>query len=154
VPARGRIRLTGRGCVLLLFAVFLVGSLLGQQLGSGWLGGASYLVGSLLAVNYARRRALLLVATTPPLIFLIALTCTELITATGSTLLATAEGTLLALATAAPWLFGGTAALLAFAMLRGLPQSIRDLGDDLSGRPGPAGTGSVASRQPDGPAIS
>ena len=129
----GRVRLTVRGCVVLMLLVFLVSDLLGSKLGWGWVDGAGYGAGGLLAVAYARREALLLVVTAPPALFLIALVTVELMTATGSTLLATAEGTLLALATCAPWLFVVTVAALALGVRRGLLQCIRDLKGELGG---------------------
>jgi hypothetical protein len=132
-PASGRARLTGRGCVVLMLLIFLVSDLLADKLGWGWLGGAGYGLGCLLAVTYARRESLLLVVIAPPVLFLVALVTAELVTATGSTLLATAEGTLLALATCAPWLFGITVVALVAAMVRGLPQSVRDFKAELSG---------------------
>lgn len=129
-------RLTVRGCVVLMLLVFLVSDLLGSRLSWAWLDGAGYAVGCLLAVSYARREALLLVSTSPPALFLVALVTAELVTATGSTLLATAEGTLLALATCAPWLFGVTVAGLILATARGLPQCVRDLKGELGGQDG------------------
>src|SRR5437660_4732146 len=107
-PARGgsrsRPKLTGRGCTLLMLVVFFVSCLLAQWLQIGSLTGAGYGAGCLLAVLYARREALLYVAIAPPVIFLGALVAAELATASGSTLLATAEGTVLALAGVWPWL--------------------------------------------------
>ena len=96
----GRVRLTMRGCVVLMLLVFLVSDLLGGTLGWGWLDGLGYGAGCLLAVLYARREALLFVVIAPPVIFLAALVAAQLATATGSTLLATMEGTGLALAAA------------------------------------------------------
>jgi ABC-type amino acid transport system permease subunit len=119
--------------VVLMLLIFLVSDLLANKLGWGWLGGAGYGLGGLLAVTYARREALLVVVTAPPVLFLAALVTAELITATGSTLLATAEGTLLALATCAPWLFAVTVVGLIVAMVRGLPQCVRDFKAELSG---------------------
>ena len=132
--AARRVRLTVRGCLVLMLLIFLVSDLLGSQLGMAWLDGAGYAAGCLLAVAYARREALLLVSTSPPALFLVALVAAELVTATGSTLLATAEGTLLALATCAPWLFGATVAGLVLATVRGLPQCVRDLRGELGGQ--------------------
>lgn len=137
------LRLTSRGCALVMFVVFLGTGLLAQQLSATWVAGLGYGVGCLLAVFFARRGALLFVSTTPPLIFLIALVCVQLITATGSTLLATAEGTVLALAAASGWLFACTAGCIALAVVRGLPQSIRDLSAEINGRPARQAAGSL-----------
>jgi hypothetical protein len=135
-PARkqNRPRLTGRGAVLLMLAVFLVGNLIAVPVQVPWLGGLGYAAGCLLAVAYTRREALLIVVTTPPAIFLAALVAAELITAGSHTALATTEGTLLTLAAVAPWLFGCTIACLIAGLVRGLPRCIRDLRAQLNGR--------------------
>jgi hypothetical protein len=135
-PARkqSRPRLTGRGAVLLMLAVFLVGNLIAVPIKVPWLGGLGYAAGCLLAVAYTRREALLIVVSTPPAIFLAALVATELITAGSNTALATTEGTLLTLAAVAPWLFGCTIACLIAGLVRGLPRCIRDLRAQLNGR--------------------
>jgi hypothetical protein len=137
-------RLTSRGCALVMFVVFLGTGLLAQLLSAAWIGGLGYGAGCLLAVAFARRAALLFVSTAPPLIFLIALVCAQLITATGSTLLATAEGTVLALAAASGWLFACTAGCIVLAVLRGLPQAIRDLSAQINGRPVQQAAGSLS----------
>ena len=92
------------------------------------------LAGCALAVTYARREAMLVVVTTPPAAFLLALVSVELMTAGGSTLLSAAEGTLLTLAGTAPWLLVVTIGYLAVAMTRGLPQCIQDLRAALAGQ--------------------
>jgi hypothetical protein len=135
----GRPRLTRRGAVLIMIIVFLVGNLVTAWTQLSWPGGLGYGAGCLLAAAYARREALLLVVIAPPVIFLTTLTAAELISAGGGTLLAVAEGTILALAAVAPWLFCGTTAGLVVAMMRGLPRCVRDLRAEMSGRP--AGTG-------------
>ena len=132
--AKSRPRLTGRGAVLVMLVVFVVTDLIAAGLHSTWLGGLGYAAGCLLAVTYARREALLLVVTTPPAIFLAALVATELVTVGGSTLLATAEGTLLTLAATAPWLLGVTIVCVAAAIMRGLPRCIQDLRTALAGQ--------------------
>jgi hypothetical protein len=119
-----------------MLVVFFAGCLLAQWMTASWLSGLGYGVGCALAVLYARREALLFVVIAPPVIFLAALVAAQLATATGSTLLATAEGTVLALAAASPWLFACTAGCLVLALARGLPRCIRDLGAELSGRRG------------------
>jgi hypothetical protein len=135
-PGRGRSgpRLTGRGAVLAMLAVFLVIDLIAAGLHSTWLIGFGYGAGCLLAVTYARREALLVVVTTPPAIFLVALVSSKLMTTGGNTLLAAAEGTLLTLAATAPWLFGVTIACLAGATVRGLPRCIQELRTALAGQ--------------------
>jgi uncharacterized protein DUF6542 len=137
-PDRGRSRprLTGRGAVLAMLAVFLLMDLIAAGMHSTWLIGFGYAAGCLLAVAYARREALLVVATTPPAVFLVALAGIKAVTAGGNTVLAAAEGTLLTLAATAPWLFGVTIACLAAAMVRGLPRCIHELRTALAGQGG------------------
>ncbi len=134
-------RLTGRGAVLAMFALFFAGAALADLLHLGVLVGFSFLAGCVLAVRFTRRSALLIVVVSPPLIFLMAVACAESLSssATGhSRLLSAAEGTILTLAAAAPWLFGGEALGLVLALFRGLPQCIRDLRAGLRGPVSPA----------------
>jgi hypothetical protein len=129
-------RLTGRGAVLAMFALFFGGAALADLLHLGVLVGFSFLAGCLLVVRFTRRSALLIVVVSPPLIFLIAVACAESLSssATGhSRVLSAAEGTVLTLAAAAPWLLGGEALGLVLALFRGLPQCIRDLRAGLRG---------------------
>jgi hypothetical protein len=132
--ARSRARLTGRGAVLVMLAVFLVGDLIGVGLHTTVVAGLGYAAGCALAVTYARREAMLVVVTTPPAVFLAALVSAELMTAGGSALLSTAEGTLLTLAGTAPWLLVVTLACVAVAMTRGLPACVQELRTALAGQ--------------------
>jgi len=108
---------------------------------AGWrqvdvLAGLGFCAGCVLAPVYARRAAQLRVAISAPVVFLVAEIVAQALTAPVSpghgAVLAVVEGTLLALADAAPWLFAGTAVCIVIAMFRGLPQCVRDL------RTGPA----------------
>lgn len=128
---RRQLRLTGRGAVLGMFAVFFLGLLLSEGLGWAWLAGAAFLAGSTAAARYSNQRGLLAVAVSPPLLFLCALILARLLTAAGNVLVSAAEGTLLTLAGVAPWLFAGVAITLLVATVRGLPGCIRDLRRDL-----------------------
>ena len=82
------------------------------------------------------------VVITPPMIFLAAVICAEILTSSSanghSGLLSAAAGTVLTLAAAAPWLFGGQALALLVALFRGLPQSVRELRAGLRGDDVPA----------------
>jgi hypothetical protein len=157
-PAHGRpasrqapvpLRLTGRGSLVLMTAVFLIASLIAAWSHVAWLSGPGYALGALLAVGYARRESLLPVVATPPALFLGTLVIAQLLTATGhSTGLAAVEGTLLALAATAPWLLGATVAYLATAMLRGLPRCLRDLRLAIAGEALGAGRTSSAPAPP------
>jgi hypothetical protein len=136
-------RMTGRGAVLAMFALFFTGAAVADLLHLGFLVGFSFLAGCVLAVRFAKRSALLAVVVSPPLIFLIAVACAESISSSGATghsgMLSAAEGTILTLAAAAPWLFGGEALGLVLALFLGLPQCVRELRAGLRGpvTPGP-----------------
>jgi hypothetical protein len=132
------VRLTGRGCVLLMLVTFGIGDLIAAWTHVDWLGGLGYAAGFGLAVAYARREALLMVAAAPPALFLGALVVVQLMTAGRSTGLSVAEGTFLTLAATAPWLLGGTAACLAAATMRGLPRCVQELRVALAGQSGEA----------------
>jgi hypothetical protein len=157
--------MTARGAVLTMFALFFLGTLVAGWLHLGVLTGLSFVAGFALAARYTRRDGLLAVAVTPPLIFLVALVCTEVLTSHADTtkhsLTSAAEGTILTLAAVAPWLFVGVIVGLAIALFRGLPQCVRDLRTDLRGdiglgKPsapqGPAAQpGTTAQRDPRSP---
>lgn len=126
-----------RTAIVVMFIIFLL-----TDLSAGWLHvvaltGFGFAAGSAAAAARTRREHLLLAATTPPLIFLIAVTASELVTlhmhhVAASPGLALAD-IFLTLSTAAPWLFGGLAGALLIATLRGLPQCVRDLRAQLTG---------------------
>jgi hypothetical protein len=104
----------------------------------GFLTGFAVLTGCVLAARFARRSALLAVAVSPPLVFAIAVVCAEAVTGSAtaghSGFLAATEGVFLTLAGAAPWLFASVAICLVITLLRGLPQCVRDLREELRGR--------------------
>ena len=136
-PGRGRPQIAARVALLAMFALFLAGNL-----ASGWIhlpviAGACFLAGSLAAAWYTTRRDLLLIATTPPMIFLFAMLCAQVITAQGNTVRGSVEsvaaGTFLALSAAAPWLFGGVVLTVAVTVFRGLPQCVRELQSQARG---------------------
>jgi hypothetical protein len=100
--------------------------------------GFGFAAGSAVAAGRTRQHQLLLVATSPPAIFLAAVTAGELITLHVDHV-AASPGLVLAdifltLSTAAPWLFGGLAGALLIATVRGLPKCVRDLRAHLAGR--------------------
>ncbi len=129
-------RLTASGALLGMLLLCLVTCLIAAWRQLDVLAGLGFCAGCVLAPVYARRAAQLKVAVSAPVIFLVAEIVAQSLTTSGNSghgaVLSAAEGTLLALAGDAPWLFAGTAACLAIAMFRGLPQCVRDL------RTGPA----------------
>ena len=129
--------MTSRGAILAMFSLFFPGTLTAGWLHLATLTGLSFVAGCALTARYTRRDGLLTVVVTPPLIFIISLVVTEVITSHADTvrhaLTSAAEGTILTLAAVAPWLFAGVLIGLAIAMFRGLPQCIQDLRDELRG---------------------
>src|SRR5215475_8061533 len=135
-----RIRLTGRGAVIVMLAVFVLGLLGASWLGWPVLAGVCFILGSAAAVLYVRPGDLLMVTIAPPLLFGIALVVVKVGTATGNWVLSIAEGMAITLAEAAPWLFAGMALTLVIAWTRGLPGCVGELRQDLraAGRPAAA----------------
>lgn len=129
-------RLTGRGAVLVIFVLCLLGAYLAEV--SHWnpAAGVGYAAACAVAAWYVKPGHLLTTVVTPPLLFVIAVICVKAATATGAVLAATTEGTLLELGNTAPWLFGGTVLAFVIASARGLRRDIRELRAGLRGDPG------------------
>jgi hypothetical protein len=132
-----RIRLTGRGALMAMLAVFALGLLVASWLGWPVLAGALFVIGSVAAVLYVRPGDLLMVTIVPPLLFGIMLVAVKTATATGNVALSVAEGTAITMAEVAPWLFAGMVLTLVIAWARGLRGCVRELRQDLraAGRP-------------------
>src|SRR5262249_4266523 len=143
-----RIRLTGRGAVMGMLAVFALGLLVASWMGWPVLAGASFVIGSVAAVLYVRPGDLLMVAIVPPLLFGITLVAVKAATATGSMMLSVAEGTAITMAAVAPWLFAGMALTLVIAWARGLPGCVRELRQDLRAATRPPADRPPADRPP------
>jgi hypothetical protein len=150
----GRVsQVRARAASATMFGVFLLADLAAGWLGVAGLTGFGFAAGSMIAVGAVRRQDLLIVVTAPPIIFLGAVTCAELITGHadhGASAVAVAAGILLTLAGAAVWMVGGLAGTLVIAVVRGLPQCVRDLraglnaGSRLTGDRGLTGDRSLA----------
>jgi hypothetical protein len=141
-----RARLTGRGAIVIMLAVFTLGLLGASWLGWPVLAGVSFVAGSVAAVCYVRTRDLLVATVVPPLLFGIVLAGVKAGTATGSVVLSVAEGTAITLAEVAPWLFAGMALTLIVAWRRGLRGCVRELREEL--RPADHQPGSAAGPRP------
>jgi Domain of unknown function (DUF6542) len=128
------LRLTGRGAILCLFVLSFLGILISGWLGTGVLADLVFLLGCGALAWYTKPGNLLSVSVSPPLAFFFACVLAKLATSSGGT--SAAEGTLVTLATSAPWLFAGTALTIAIALRRGLLDNIRDLQAALQGTPG------------------
>jgi hypothetical protein len=119
----GSVKLTGRGAVIGLFAASLLGLLLAAWTGWTAVADALFVMSCGVVAYYTRVPGLRAVMVSPPLTFLAGLVCAELITAPDT--FSAAEGTLVTLATSAPWLFTGTALTIAIAFGRGYRPTIR-----------------------------
>lgn len=123
------------GCLL---AAFLVSCLLTAWLHNDVVAGLGFCAATCVAARCARPQALLGLVVSVPAVFLTAVVVAQLAIEPAfkhhGTLLPVAEGTLLTLAGVAPWLFAGTIGGVVIAMFRGLPQCVRSLRSDLSGR--------------------
>ncbi len=119
-----------------MFSVFFPGTLTAGWLHLAALTGLSFVAGCVLAGIYTRRVHLLTVVTMPPMVFMLALICAKAVSATGNTVISTAEGSLLTLSAVAPWLFAGAAATIVIALFRGLPSRIGELRAGLRGNLG------------------
>ena len=117
------IRLTARGALVLMLAVFTLGVLLAKGLGQPAVTGVFFLAGGAAAAWWARKSDLLLVAVSPPTVLCIVVVLVSATTGSGGLAVSVAEGAALTLAGAAPWLFAGTALTLIIAAARGLHMS-------------------------------
>ena len=145
------LRLTGRGAILALLVLSFLGLIVSDWLDWGMLADATFVAACVAIACYAKPSDLLPVAVCPPLAFFVACVCAKLATSAGGT--SAAEGTLVTLATSAPWLFLGTAVTILIGLRRGLLDNIRDLRRGLQGEPdGPSpGRAAAAGSGPGGP---
>jgi hypothetical protein len=131
-------RLESAGVLGSLLAAFLASCLLAAWLHSDVVAGLGFCAATCVAARCARPQALLGLVVSVPAVFLAAEVVAQLATTPAfkhhGTLLPVAEGTLLTLAEVAPWLFAGTIAGLVIGLCRGLPQCVRNLRSDLTGR--------------------
>jgi hypothetical protein len=125
----GPVKLTGRGAILTLFVLTLVSLLLAAWTGWGMLADVAFICGCGVVTYYTRTSGLRGLVVSPPLLFLAACVCAEVLTASGA--FTAAEGTLVTLGTSAPWLFIGTALTVVVALGRGYrPSNPRRPGSD------------------------
>jgi hypothetical protein len=119
---RGVFRLTGRGAVVALFLLCLLGLLVAVSTGWSALGDIAFVGGCGVVTYYTKFAGLRTVVVCPPLVFLAACICAEAVASSGK--FAMAEGILVTLGTSAPWLFTGTAIVIVIALGRGFRPSI------------------------------
>jgi hypothetical protein len=111
--------------------VFTVGLLAASGLGAIVLAGIFFVLGCALAAWFTRPPDLLIVVLTPPILFSGALIFVQAVTASGSLFLSVAAGSVVVLASLAPWLAAGLIVTVAIALPRGLLGCITDLVRDL-----------------------
>jgi hypothetical protein len=132
---RSATTLTGRGGVVIIFVLGLLGALASHWLETGLLAGLGFVAGCVLAALATRPADLLSLSVCPPLVFLVLTLVAEVLTALGqdSLLRSVLVGLATSLAATAPWLFLGTALVVGIAIPRGLPATVRELRDRLAG---------------------
>ena len=124
-------RLTGRGAVLAMAGIFLIGLLLAAWLGWAVLAGLAFVAGCVLAARYAATAALLTVVVSPPLLFLAAVILVSAVTVPGGLFMSVVVGSVVTLASVAPWLAVGMVLTVIITWIRGLPGCIKDLRQEL-----------------------
>ena len=124
-------RLTGRGAVLAMAGIYLVGLLLAAWLGWAVLAGLAFVAGCVLAARYAATAALLTVVVSPPLLFLAAVILVSAVTGPGGLFMSVIVGSVVTLASVAPWLAVGIILTVIITWIRGLPGCIRELHREL-----------------------
>ncbi|SEK41368.1 DUF6542 domain-containing protein [Nonomuraea pusilla] len=130
---RSTVRLTARGAIALALVGTLAGYVLSALVGRTFVVGVAFVGASLLGVVLVNRRELLSLVVTPPLVFFCATLFVELGRAFGSVSIvqSLALGLYTSLTGGAPWLFAGSALVLAVAWRRGLRDNVRDLREEL-----------------------
>lgn len=130
---RSAIKLTARGAIALAVVSTLAGHVLAASLGMPLLVGAAFLTASLVGVLLVNRRELLSLVVTPPLVFFAATFVVQLGTSLGAGSIAQSLGFGLykSLSEGAPWLFAGSAVVLAIAWRRGLRDNVKELREEL-----------------------
>jgi hypothetical protein len=130
---RSGVRLTARGAIALSLVATLAGYVLTAVLDLSYVVGVAFVLSSLLGVLLVNRRELLSLVVTPPLVFFCATLFVELGRAFGSVSIvqSLALGLYSSLTRGAPWLFAGSAVVLAVAWRRGVRDNVRELREEL-----------------------
>jgi len=124
-------RLTERGAVFTMAGCFLIGLLAAAWLGWAVLAGLAFVAGCVLAARYAATAALLTVVVSPPLLFLATVILVSAMMGPGGLFMSVVVGSVVTLASVAPWLAVGMVLTVIIAWIRGLPRCIRDLSREL-----------------------
>jgi hypothetical protein len=129
-PARlspsGSVKLTGRGAVVVQFAASFLGLLLAAWTGWSTFADVLFVMTCVLVACYTRVSGLRWVVVCPPLAFCAGSVLAQALTAPDS--FSATEGILVTLGSSAPWLFTGTALVVAIALGRGHRPEMPELG--------------------------
>lgn len=127
--AGSSVTLTGRGGIVVIFAVGVIAEFFGDVLHLGFLPGLGFVAGCGLAAMATRSADLVTLVVSPPLVFVAITLCGEFVGAIGerSLLRSMVVGVVTTFASRAPWLFFGTALAIVLALRRGLPATLRAL---------------------------
>lgn len=130
MTSRPSVTLTGRGGLVVVFGGTLLGAAVGALFGMREAQGVLFVAACVAAVLATRRSDLLPLVVSPPLLFFLVSLLAAGIGAFGerSFLLGVTVAVMASLTTNVPWLFLGTAVVVAVAVPRGLPACLRDLG--------------------------
>ncbi|WP_214412570.1 DUF6542 domain-containing protein [Sphaerisporangium fuscum] len=144
--ARPGVRLTARGAVALIFVVTLAC----EATGSTVVVGLAFCAACLAGVLFVQPRDLLSLVVSPPLVFFCATFVSAVLGSLGTPSLIQALGLGLVtdLSAAAPWLFAGSALVLAVAWPRGLPANVRELRAQVRGSQVPEAAAPRAAAPP------
>jgi hypothetical protein len=123
------VTLTGRGGVVVVFAITLLGAAAGSLVGLHSAQGFCFILGCLLAVLTTRRTDLLTLVVSPPLIYFLVSLLTAIAGSLGdrSVLVGALVSLVTSLTSGMPWLFVGAVLVVVIAVPRGLPANLRDL---------------------------
>ncbi|REE96059.1 hypothetical protein DFJ69_1481 [Thermomonospora umbrina] len=132
---RSATTVTGRGGIVILFVVGLLGALASRWFDLGAAAGPGFVAGCVLAALTTRPADLLTLAVCPPLVFLLVTVVAEVLTSLGGESLGreVLVGLATTMATTAPWLFLGTLLVVVIALPRGLPTTVREFRTRLAG---------------------
>ena len=128
-PTGSAVTLTGRGGLVVVFGLTLLGAIGGSVVGLHAAQGLLFVVGCVLAVLTTRRTDLLTLVVSPPLIFFLVSVLSALAGSLGerSFVISVLLTVVTTLTSSMPWLFLGAVLVVVIAVPRGLPANLREL---------------------------
>lgn len=127
--AGSTVTLTGRGGVVVVFGITLLGAFAGSLVGWQSAQGFFFVLGCLLAASMTRRTDLLTLVVSPPLIFFLVSLLSAVAGSLGekSFLVSVLLTVITTLTSSMPWLFVGAVLVVVITVPRGLPANLREL---------------------------